>query len=91
MSYTRREFLVTSGAALSMAAVVPTALEGSVSDEGRVVMSTEPAWIAGDPYTASACAGGLGGRSFDAARENALRFRMPADERDRILLGLEGI
>ncbi|HVR42372.1 MAG TPA: hypothetical protein VMS56_02905 [Thermoanaerobaculia bacterium] len=90
MSSTRRDFLIRSGLALSVAAVGPVGLRGS---EAAAVAprapAAEPGWIAGDPYTASACPGGLGGRSFDAAREQALRFRMPDRERDRILLGLE--
>ena len=89
MSQTRREFLAASTAALSIAAAY--AVHGEVgpaaSDPARC--DCEPAWIVGDPYTASACHVGFDSRSFDAARARALRFRMPEHERDRLLLGLD--
>ncbi len=87
MSQSRREFLITSAAAL--AAVATVNLSASPPDQADAFGEPEPAWIHGDPYTASACGGGLGGRSFEASRAQALRFRMPAEERDRYVLGLE--
>jgi len=89
MNQTRREFLITSAAALSVAAAPLDADTDPVSARGPAPHPTEPAWMVGDPYIASACTAGFGGRSFDAARDHALRFRMPDHERDRLLLGLE--
>lgn len=43
----------------------------------------------GDPYLAFVDDGGLGGRTWDEAREHALRFRSTPEERDRYVLGLE--
>ena len=89
MSQTRREFLLTSAAALATAAVLPHEIHASPPLTPDCSSYLEPAWIEGDPYTASACSGGLGGRSFDAAREHALRFRSTPEDRDRYVLGLE--
>ncbi|MGH9371301.1 MAG: hypothetical protein ACRD15_07215 [Vicinamibacterales bacterium] len=89
MSLTRREFLVSTAAALSTAAVAAPHDDAVARPDVAAPCAGEPAWIVGDPYTASACAAGFGGRSFTEACEYALRFRTPADDRDRLVLGLE--
>lgn len=45
--------------------------------------------IEGDPWLATAPETGLGGHSFEQSRHFALRFRTPAADRDRYVLGLE--
>ncbi|HUP49070.1 MAG TPA: hypothetical protein VNA04_09815 [Thermoanaerobaculia bacterium] len=82
MKQTRREFLVTS-------AVVAggTVLWAPVAGGGEPVPQHE--MFEGDPYLATVDDGGLGGRSFEAARDHALRFRTPGADRDRCVLGLE--
>jgi hypothetical protein len=77
---TRREFLMTSAMCVLVAG-------GSSFEQPQE--TAQPAYLEGDPYTAHADECGLGGRSFDAAREHALRFRTPAFDRDRFALGLE--
>jgi len=85
MTLSRREFVIaTTAAACATALTVdsPRADSPSIPNDG-------PAWIEGDPYSAHAAGPGLGGRSFEAAKHQALATRLPADERDRYLLGLE--
>lgn len=85
MTQTRREFLVTSTAALCIASLPAQAAVA----EPPPSTHDDPAFLCGDPYIATADHVGLGGRSYDAAREMALRFRSTPDERDRYVLGLE--
>lgn len=85
MSQTRREFLVTSAAALTVAAA--TTIE--VPSLAASPPAREPDWIIGDPFTASADHPGLGGGSFEEMREAAMRFRCSAEERERYVLGWE--
>ncbi|HVS33135.1 MAG TPA: twin-arginine translocation signal domain-containing protein [Thermoanaerobaculia bacterium] len=84
---TRRDFLMTSAAACMLVGAPLSspgrAAEGAGEDTGA------PFFLRGDPYTAHADECGLGGRSFDSAREHALRFRTPDEFRDRLVLGLE--
>jgi hypothetical protein len=90
MSQTRRDFLYTSAAALCVTAV------GSIESKAATLTTEcsssspcDPDWIHGDPYLATADHVGLGGRSWEEARDQFARFRMPPDERDRYVLGLE--
>ncbi|HXI14613.1 MAG TPA: hypothetical protein VNM92_18500 [Thermoanaerobaculia bacterium] len=85
MTLSRREFVIVStAAACATALAVETQASSSPTFPGD-----GPAWIEGDPYTAHASGPGLGGRSFEAAKHQALSTRLPADERDRYVLGLE--
>lgn len=92
MSQTRREFLIASTALLGSASVPES--NGAFAAEPRstpdaTACAIEPGWLAGDPYATGACEAGFHGRSFDAARDYALRFRVPDADRDRVVLGLE--
>lgn len=91
MSQTRREFLVTSAAALCATAATTTLDLAAASPAATIEESSPPGvdWIYGDPYIASADHPGLGARTFDEAREAALRFRTTEEERHRYVLGLE--
>lgn len=76
-----------SGAALSATALqvaVPAAALAS-----SPIPLDGPAWINGDPSLAHSAGVGLGGSSFDEMRHEALSMRLPSEERDRYLLGLE--
>jgi hypothetical protein len=86
MSQTRREFIVTSAAAVAVLSVIPSVSEapGGMGGAGN-----GSAMFQGDPYLAFVDDGGLGGHSWDEAREHALRFRSTPDDRDRHLLGLD--
>jgi hypothetical protein len=85
MPMTRREFVVTTAAA---GAVL-------LSTQHAALSIPQPAprfehWLLeGDPYTAHVDECGLGGRTWDEAREHALRFRSTPDDRDRYVLGME--
>ena len=48
-----------------------------------------PTLLEGDPYTAHVDEQGLGGRTWEAAFEHALRFRGTPEQRDQFVLGLE--
>lgn len=48
-----------------------------------------PALLDGDPYLAHVDEHGLGGRTWEAAFEHALRFRGTPEQRDQFVLGLE--
>jgi hypothetical protein len=85
---TRREFLMTSAMCVLISGAPPILAANSEVDDAATI-GRAPLMIEGDPYTAHADENGLGGRSFDAACEHALRFRMPAELRDRYVLGLE--
>lgn len=85
MKATRREFILTTTTA--MCAI-------SLGGAGSVLASPlaarlEPVLLEGDPYTAHVDDHGLGGRSWEAAYEHALRFRGTPEDRDRYVLGLE--
>ena len=82
MKQTRREFVVTAAVVAGGAALWTPQAAGEAP-------AIETAMLEGDPYLATVDHGGLGGRSFDAARDHALRFRTPEIDRDRYLLGLE--
>jgi hypothetical protein len=81
---TRREFLMTSAMCVLISSGTLVSRADSTPETG-----VAPPFLEGDPYTAHADECGLGGRSFDAAREHALRFRSGAADRDRFVLGLE--
>jgi hypothetical protein len=85
---TRREFLTTSAMCVLILGMEDSqsCLSASEQDRQDCLSSTV---LVGDPYTAHADEPGLGGRSFDAARDHALRFRTPDAYRDRFALGLE--
>ncbi len=82
MSQSRREFLITllCGIALWRAGVPPAVT-------GRPARSLN--LLEGDPYTAHVDEHGLGGRTWDSARDHAQRFRSTPADRDRYVLGLE--
>ena len=86
---TRREFLMTS----AMCAFVVGSMEDRQSCLSAAEMDRQDCLsstlLEGDPYIAHVDEHGLGGRSFEAARDHALRFRSTADDRDRFVLGLE--
>jgi hypothetical protein len=85
MKQTRREFLVTTGVGMCAfwgLAAAPSASTAVAGHGSRDLLQ-------GDPYTSHVHDEGLGGRSFDAMREHALRFRSTPDDRDRYVLGLE--
>lgn len=87
MSWTRREFLVTTGlGAVAAAAVDPAHV---LAPAAAAPPMRDPRWLVGDPYLATALHPGLGSGSFDALRDHALRFRTPGAERDRQALGVE--
>lgn len=86
MEQTRREFLITSAAAISV--FRSAAAQPPLSDPKQRPCQA-PALLEGDPYTAHVDDHGLGGRSFDQAYHHALRFRSTAEGRDRYVLGLE--
>ena len=81
---TRREFLMTSAMCVLVSGTPGLLRAGTVSE-----LPAAPPLLEGDPYTAHVDECGLGGRSFDAAREHALRFRTGGWDRDRVALGLE--
>jgi hypothetical protein len=84
---TRREFLMTSAMCAYALGGAPAFLPAiSENDAGR---NAGAPLLHGDPYTAHVDEHGLGGRSFEAARHHALRFRSMPDDRDRFVLGLE--
>ena len=85
MSQTRREFLVTTGVGMCAIAFP----EWSAGFSRHAPAEAGAPLIEGDPYTAHVHDEGLGGRSFDAMQEHALRFRSTPEDRDRYLLGLE--
>ncbi|HVT43364.1 MAG TPA: twin-arginine translocation signal domain-containing protein [Thermoanaerobaculia bacterium] len=85
MRLDRREFLVLTGTAACATAAGGLTLTGPIPSPLR----TEPAMIEGDPWLATAPETGLGGHSFEQSRHFALRFRTPAADRDRYVLGLE--
>jgi len=86
MHWTRREFL----AATSVAAVVTLPAEvAHALPPGHPPPVDDPAYLVGDPYKAAVHGPGLGGRSFEDMREQALRYRTPAVHRDRHALGLD--
>jgi hypothetical protein len=85
MHWTRRELLAATGAAFC-AAATPA---GAVAMFAPRFPFDGPAYLQGDPYLATAPGPGLGGRTFEQARERALRFRTPALERDRHALGVD--
>jgi len=89
MRWTRRDFLATAGAAISATAIGAPLFAGRA--EPLPFPHDGPAYLAGDPYLATADGPGLGGRSFQEARDRALRFRTPPAERDRFVLGLESL
>ena len=86
MSWTRREFLVTAGVSAVAAAAGPTQ---AIAPEAPPLPLDDPRWLVGDPHLATALGPGLGGGSFEALREHALRFRTPAAERDLAALGVD--
>jgi len=86
MKQTRREFIVTSAAAVVSLSVIPSVSEGPGGEGGT---GNVDVMFEGDPYLAFVDDGGLGGRTWDEAREHALRFRSTPEERDRYVLGLE--
>ena len=85
MGLTRREFLAAGAAAASAAALGSPA--DALAPAGR--LRDAPNYLVGDPYRSAIEAPGLGGRSFESARQRALLWRAPAAERDRLYLGLE--
>lgn len=90
MSQTRRDFLYTSAAALCVTAVATVDSAASpLPLPGVEPAAASPDWIEGDPYLATAGHVGLGGRSWDEAREQFERFRCTAADRDRYVLGVE--
>lgn len=84
MQQTRREFVVTT-------AVVAggTVLLASAPSTVNAAPAPAPEMFEGDPYLGFVDDGSLRGRTFEQARHHALRFRTPAEERDRLVLGLE--
>jgi hypothetical protein len=86
MDWTRREILAAAGAAVC-AATLPAIPAGAFAGQG--LPFDGPDYLQGDPYLATTSGPGLGGRSFEEARERALRFRTPAHERDRHALGVD--
>jgi hypothetical protein len=88
MNQTRREFIATSAVtviALSSGGQAPSPVLSPESGQaGAPVLHLQ-----GDPYLAFVDDGGLGGRTWDEAREHAMRFRSTPEERDRYVLGLE--
>ncbi len=90
MSQTRREFIVTSAAAVAALGVIPTpsGVEGE-EPEGVGGIGNVNVMFEGDPYLAFVDDAGLGGRTYEAALEHALRFRSTPDDRDRYVLGLD--
>lgn len=90
MTQTRRDFLYTSAAALCVTAVASIELDAApLAADCSSAVPCGPDWIQGDPYLATADHVGLGGHSWEEARDQFARFRMPAEERDRYVLGLE--
>lgn len=86
MTWTRREFLVTAGVSAVAAAAGPAQ---AIAPEAPPLPHDDPRWLVGDPHLAAALGPGLGGGSFDALREHALRFRTPTAQRDHAALGVE--
>lgn len=84
MGLTRREFLAAGAAASAAALGSPALALGSAGP-----LRDAPNYLVGDPYRSAIEAPGLGGRSFESARDRALLWRAPAAERDRLYLGLE--
>ena len=82
---TRREFLITTTAC----ALVTTATPVLAVEASRPPSLSAAPLLEADPYTCHLDEHGLGGRSFDAALEHALRFRSTPEDRDRFVLGLE--
>ncbi len=85
MGLTRREFL-SAGVAAASAAALGSPAVALVPARG---LRDAPNYLVGDPYRSAIEAPGLGGRSFESARQRALLWRAPAAERDRLYLGLE--
>ncbi|HEY5610135.1 MAG TPA: hypothetical protein VIL97_02925 [Thermoanaerobaculia bacterium] len=85
MKQTRREFIITASA-LACAAALPHGGHGAGSEP---LPYDDPRCLVGDPYLATTHERGFGTRDFEPMRENALRFRSTAKERDRLALGLE--
>lgn len=85
MLFDRRQFLLLTGAAACAAAAGTVSLPAPA----QLSFKGEPVMLEGDPFLATAHEGGLGGHSFEESRHLALRFRTPASERDRYVLGLE--
>jgi hypothetical protein len=83
MKSTRREFILTTTTALCAISI------GGAPATFSSPLPVEPFLLEGDPYTAHADDHGLGGRSWDAAYEHALRFRSTPEARDRYVLGWE--
>ena len=90
MNQTRREFIVTM---VCSAGILPAAAPASSRQpaggrrDGR--LEGGATMLQGDPYLAFVDDAGLGGQSWEAARDHALRFRSTPEERDRYVLGLE--
>lgn len=89
MSQTRREFLITSTAAICSIGVGAAASGLSLEAPALPAITSQPALLEGDPYSAHVDDCGLGGRSWDAAFDHAMRFRSDPSDRDRYVLGLE--
>jgi len=86
MTWTRREFLVATS--LAALADPPVAAAPAAPTPG-VLPSESPACLVGDPYLATVPDPGLGGDSFGALRDYALRFGSGATDRDRHVLGVD--
>lgn len=85
MKPTRREFLITTTTAMC---AISLAGAPSILAAPREIAAL-PVLLEGDPYTAHVDEHGLGGHTWDAAYEHALRFRGTPEHRDQYVLGLE--
>lgn len=85
MKPTRREFLLTTTTAMCAISLSGAPSMFSVPHENP----SFPTLLEGDPYTAHVDEHGLGGHTWDAAYEHALRFRGTPEQRDQYVLGLE--
>jgi hypothetical protein len=86
MIWTRREFLVATGL---VALAEPPVAAAPAAPTPDVLPIDSPTCLVGDPYLATVPDPGLGGDSFGALRDYALRFGSAATDRDRHVLGVD--
>ncbi|MBI3932798.1 MAG: twin-arginine translocation signal domain-containing protein [Acidobacteria bacterium] len=86
MTWTRRDFLRTTGVVAGAATLTPAGAWPAAPAAPPLPVDP-PAFLQGDPYLAAVVEPGLGGGTFDAMRDQALRFRTPPALRDDLVLG----